>query len=305
MQPGDLSFRLRFIASVIESSDSPSRSRVASALARLLLATSRTLGLTVRDALMAEIVKAVPGEFSMGDYYDTNPGGKGFRDGYVSFGVRPMSWDAELLIGGILVQCTYDPHVFKSEKPDSERPVPPRGLKAPAVPETPAGPWKGHTKGGALVELYVTACYYNKLLGGGCADTHEGEGEGSGGGAISGAVDIGDVDLLIDAQENIVEAQVDSAMIARELKQIIADVLANPPAVAKGKEWEKKHGTPTGSPKALLQHLFKNQRSDVGMSEIESLSRAQAARGVGTYSQLLEKNMDWFRKGGWAVNPKS
>lgn len=277
MTPDKLSFHLRRLASFINSSESPSRSLVISAISRLLLASSRTLGLTVRDALMSEIMKAVPGEFNADDYYDTNPAGKGFRDGYISFGIRPMSWADAGIIGGILIQCTYDPQDFKSEEPEG-------------IPE-----WKGHSGGGGLIELYTTACYYNKLLGGGCADTHSGEGEGSGGGAVSGAKDIGDINILIDAKEKIVETQVESSIISHEIKQIIADILSNPPAIGRGKEWQKKNLVPTGSAKALLQHIMNTGRRDVGKSDIDALSRAQAERGLGTFSQNLEKNMDFFR----------
>lgn len=289
MRPSDLSTRLRSIASAIDSLERPSRSLVASLIASLLLATDRTLGVTVRDAVMSEIVKAVSGEFSDGDFYDTNPGGKGFRGGYISFGIRPASWVADSIIGGILIQCEYDQKGFRSEEPETKS----------------GGPeWKGHSKGGGLVELHVTACYYNKLLGGGCSGVDR-DGEDGESGKESGIIsaDLGEIDILVDAREKVIDVHADSTKIARGLRYIINQVSSNPPAVAKSKEWRKKHETPTTSAKALLQYLVKNQRSDVGMSEIEALTRAQVARGVGLYDQLLEKNLDWFRSRGWPVNP--
>lgn len=298
VSPGELSLGLRRVAAAIERSGSPSRSAVASAVLRLLVATDRSLAESIRDALAEKIRQVVPGEFD-GGLYDTNPGGKGFRKGYISFGLDPTTWETKGIVGGILIQCTFDSSLFRSEAPEPSDPAHAEWLKGP-----------GHSTKGAILELYVTGCYYNKLLGGGCAEEHGGgSGSGSGenlsGGAVSGPADLGDVNVMVDAQEKVLEVTVDAPTMSAELKKIIADIAAAPPAVAQGAGWKKKNLAPTGSPQALQKWLLVNKRTDVGRSELEALSRAMANRGVGPYGMLLEKNTDYFRKGGWAINPKA
>lgn len=285
---------LRSIAAAIDASAAPSRSRTASAIACLLLATDKSLALTVRSSLVDEISSVVPGEFGV-ELYDTNPDGKGFREGYMSFGLDPNSWENDGIIGGILIQCTYNPSMFKSEEPDAKHPSRPG--------------WKGHSQSGGLIQMGVTACYYNKLRGGGCAVGGAGGGaggeEGGSGGAVSGPVSLGPVDVLVDAQEKVVDIQVDAATMSRELKKIIADILANPPDYAQSEDRKRKSKSPTGSPQSLLKWLVANQRKEVNQSELEALARAMSLRSGGSYVQTLEKVTDFFTSRHWAVSPKA
>src|SRR5271166_5674302 len=111
MEPGEIVSHLRAISAAIDEAQEPSRVLVARALLRLLLATDKSLSVTIRDALSNEIHKLVPGEFG-GEFYDTNPGGKGYKKGYVSFGLDPQTWESAGIIGGILFKMNYDPVQF-------------------------------------------------------------------------------------------------------------------------------------------------------------------------------------------------
>src|SRR6202044_1026327 len=72
----------------------------------------------------------------------------GFRPGYVSFGLQPVSWQTEGIIGGILISGSYDASEFSSERQEDS----PKDFK--------------HSKGGAILTVELTASYYNKKAGG-------------------------------------------------------------------------------------------------------------------------------------------
>jgi len=269
--PESLVPELRTLAAKISASKNPGLIYVSSDIFKLLIATDKSLALTIRDSLHAEIEKLIPGEFT--DLYDTNVEGKGFRSGYISFGLQPASWRSEGIIGGILIKGEYDPSLFKSEATEPVQP----GFK--------------HSKGGGMVSLHVTACYYNKTLGGGCSTD-------------LGIEDLGTVDVLIDAQEQIVDLQiVDSAKLSGGIKSLIKEISARPPDYAQSEKRKRKFKSPTGSPKSLLNWLIQNQRSDVSQSELESLARAMSARQERSYESALKDATDFFQKRGWAINP--
>src|SRR5271157_4127302 len=274
MGPGEVVSHLRAIATAIDEAQEPSRVLVARALLRLLLATDRTLSIAIRDAIRDQIVQLVPGEFG-GEYYDTNPQGKGFKRGYVSFGLDPNTWDSSGLIGGILFKLNYDPQQFTSEAPE---------------PNAPDAAGFKHSKGASsLVSLTLECGYYNKLIDGSYSDGRS----------------LGTVDVLLDEKENVKEVEVkDPATMAKGVQSLIQDISSNPPEHAQSAGLKKKHNVPTGSPKSLLKHLTQNQRSDVGQSELNALARATADRTGRGFQIVLDEVTKFFRDRGWAINPK-
>lgn len=273
MGPRELSFRLRHLASIIESRGrGMSRVAAASAVAALLLATDKSLAFAVREALLAELEKIMPGRFEL---YDTNPDGKGYRAGYISFAIGPTDWKQEGIIGGILVQCSYNPKDFRSE-----------------APENPGEDFR-HSKGGGIIELSITGCYYNKLQGGGC-DSEAGV----------GTVPLSGADVYIDAKEKVISIElVDADMTRQGIESIIKEISANPPDYAQSEKRKRRNNVPTGSPQSLQKWLVQQGRSDVGQSELEALARAISQRTGKAYSNALSDVTDYFRSKGWPVNP--
>jgi hypothetical protein len=264
---------LRRISTYISSNPVPDKYKVRSAVLQLLFATDRTLSLTVRDALLREIAKLVPGEFG-GETYDTNPGGKGFRPGYVSFGLDPSTWEEAQIIGGILFRCTYNPAEFRSEEPD------------PKAQER-AG-WKGHSQGGGVVSLKIECGYYNKLVDGSYQSERK----------------LGEARVLVDDQEQTIDVEIpDPATFASGIKDLIQEIKAEPPAIAQSAARKRQLQAPTTSPTALLTWLVKTNQDSVGRSEIEALVRAMAGRTDRTYSNVLEEVTAFFRKRHWPIDP--
>jgi hypothetical protein len=272
MEPDSLSLLLRRLASSVEGG--MSRRAVASAVASLLFATDKSLALSVREALHGEIDKLLPGKFAL---YDTNAEGKGWRPGYVSFGLGPSQWKDEGIVGGILVGAEYDPSSFRSEstgKPDDKF---------------------QHSQGGGIIELQVTGCYYNKLLGGGCDPE-----------TAVGVVGLGGVHVYVDAKESVFQIDiVDPGAMKTGLDSIIKDISSNPPDHAKSEKRKKGEQSPTGSPQSLLKWLGLQQRSDVGKSEIEALARAQSQKTGKGFGNAVADITKFFRDRGWSMNPSA
>lgn len=274
MKPSELSLQLRLIASAIDVAEQPSWRRVANAIAGVLFATDKSLALSVREALHAEIEKLMPGVFAL---YDTNPGGKGYKAGYVSFGLVPAQWKDEGIIGGILIQADYDPKSFRSEAPD------------------PPDEKFEHSKKGGIVELAITGCYYNKLQGGGCDPD-----------VAVGIVGLSGADVYVDAKEKVISIElVDPGMLKDGLASIVKDIAANPPDYAQSEERKRKNDSPTGSPASLLKWLSQNNRSSVGRSEIDALARAQSAKTGKAMGNAKRDIEDFFKKRGWAIDPNA
>lgn len=275
MEPDEVISHLRAIATAIDEAPEPSRVLVARALLRLLLATDRTLSLSIRDAVRDQILQLVPGEFG-GEYYDTNPQGKGFKKGYVSFGLDPNTWDSTGLIGGILFKLNYDPQQFSSEAPE---------------PTAPGAAGFQHSKGsGSLISLTLECGYYNKMIDG----------------SYSHGRPLGAVDVILDEKENIQDIEVKNPTeLSEGIKELIQEISSDPPEHAQSAGLKKKHNVPTGSPKSLLKYLIQNQRSDVGQSEINGLARAMTDRTGRPHQNVLDEVTKFFRDRGWAINPNA
>jgi hypothetical protein len=272
MEPGELASHLRAISAAIDDAQEPSRVLVARAVLRLLLATDKSLALSIRDAVVNEIVKLVPGEFG-GELYDTNPGGKGFKKGYVSFGLDPQTWEGAGIIGGILFKMNYDASQFSSEAPE------------PTAPE--AKDFK-HSKGGGVVQLDVQCGYYNKLIDG----------------SYSLERSLGKIDVLINPQEGVDTIEIkDPGAFASSVQDLIQEISSNPPEHAQSTKLKKKYNAPTGSPQSLLKWLLQNHRTDVTQGELNALAKAMSGKTGRGYQQVLEEVTDFFRKRKWAIKP--
>lgn len=280
--PSAIVQELRDIADRIDRAEMPSRTAVAAAIEDVLasfstegyrdiVASDKSLALAIRDAIHGEIQKLVPGEVT--SLYDTNPDGKGWKPGYVSFGLQPVSWQTEGIIGGILIRCTYDAAEFRSEKLDDG----PKDFK--------------HSKGGAALSVSLSASYYNKKAGG-SVETQ------------STTADLGTATLAIEADESISEVDLDAGQVSSGVKSVMQDILSHPPDYAQSAKRKQKHVAPTGSPGSFVKWLLQNNRSDVGKSEVDALVRAMAERGTAA-GTAREKVMDALRHARIPMNPNA
>lgn len=272
MEPSELSARLRQIASYVDTSRRPSLRFVRSTLAAAVLATDRSLSEAVGKALAAKVAQLMPEEFN-GETYDTADKGKGFKDGYVSFAMDPNTWESAGIIGGILFMCRYNPADFKSEAPEGEG----------------ADAWQGHSKGEAVVTLTMTAGYYNKTLGGG----------------VDGSTPLGTCTVMLDAKEQVVEADIDdTTQFEKGVTELIRRINESPPDEAVSASRRRKSMPPTTSEKTLIQWLTKQNRTDVKRTEINDLVRSMSKRTGEPAGQVLERVNGFFKKRGWPVDEK-
>lgn len=236
--------------------------RIAARVAVTREATDRSFAESIRNVLVAEIHKQLPGKFDP-ELYDTNPQGKGYAAGYISFALKPSDWKAADLIGGILFRCIYDTEDFRSEKPEGD------------------ASWMGHSKGKNFVEIPVEAGYYNKRLGGG----------------LTNPTYLGDIEVLVMEDESTKVSSIDN--MAREIESIIAGVIADPPAAAIKPKKMKPSAPPTSSPQAMLKWLNEQNRNVVMQSEIDLMARQKNPEAPGTAKLELER---WFQSRGISVD---
>ena len=225
--------------------------RIAARIASNREATDRSFAESIRNLLVEEIHRQMPNVFEI-DLYDTNPRGKGFAAGYVSFGLRPMAWMDADLIGGILVKGNYDEKNFRSEKPEDQ-------------PE-----WAGHSKGHSYVTVSVQGGYYNKLRDGGVKNPRE----------------IGELNVLVAKDESLELVDVDNMVSA--FQDIIKSVVSNPPEEALSAARKRL----PGNPKAMIRWLSEQGRNSIKQSEIDYLAKKisdEQGRAQGTVRAELEK----------------
>lgn len=276
MNPSELSSFLRQIATKIDNSQKPSVSRVASdikkAIAALTVqASAQTVSVTVRDALKEQIHALLPSVFT--DSYDTNPNGKGYSPGLISFGLQPVGWQSEGIIGGILVKLRFNPADFASESG-------PEGASADFV----------HSKGSITASMTITGGYYNKKSGGSVAEQ-----------GVS--ADLGTITVALKPNETIDDLIIDDpGLMVAGFKSIIKEIGSNPPDYAQSEGYKRKQNSPTTSPLSLLKWLSQNQRSDVGQSEIDALANAMSKRQESAIGPTKQNVVDFFRKRGWSIN---
>jgi hypothetical protein len=111
---------------------------------------------------------------------------------------------------------------------------------------------------------------------------------------------------MLNEKEGVESVEIkDPAAFSKGIQDLIQEIASNPPDYAQSEKRKKKHKSPTGSPQSLLNWLGQQQRSDVGKSELESLSRAMAERKGQAFQNVLEDVSKFFRQRGWAINPNT
>ena len=241
------------------------------AAVRVLLATDRSLAESIREALLPKILNRFPSGYFEDKLYDTNEGGKGFRPGYVSFGLRPMAWSDKGLIGGILVRGEYPAQTVQSRAPE------------PGTPE-----WKGWAdaggnptlKGGEAAVVDLEAGYYNKKSGG----------------SFSREEGLGQATFTIDEVEAVQELELsDPDGMKAAIENIVGDVLRSPPveAVSKSKAVQRQK-SPYSSLKKFLQYLSDEGRTVFYDKEVKALSQFTGKGG--------REITDWLRKRGLSLD---
>ena len=273
MNPEQLAEYLRHVANGIDLSAKPSISKLKADLKYAIVATDKSIALEIRDAIVQQIISILPAEFE-GNLFDTNPEGKGFRAGYVSFGLDPISWDSIGIIGGILFKGTYDPKEFKSESPQSSG--------------YPTKPFK-HSKGGGIFDVEIEAGYNNKKVDGSYQKER----------FLSSFV------ISVDDQEKITEIEVvDPQSVKSGIQDLIKDILSNPPEAAQSASLKRKNLPPTASPKTLQRWLNQQERGEVFLSELTALSRSISDRLERPFGQVLEEMKMYFRRSGFPIDEK-
>lgn len=215
---------------------------------RVVIATDRSLAEAVRERLLPEILKLFPSGYFQDKLYDTGEAGKGFRPGYISFGLRPEAWTAKQLIGGILVRGTYDSKNVRSRSPEPNTPEYKEWEKAGGNPEL---------KGGAAETVKLEAGYYNKIKGG----------------SYDRSRSLGEIAFTIDELEHIDELELtDTGAVKSGLESLVQNVLDDPPeaAISAGAARSK---SPYTSLKKFLHYLSDEGRRGFRMEEIEALSQ--------------------------------
>lgn len=238
---------------------------------RVLLATDRSLAESIREQLLSKILSKFPSGYFEDKLYDTHEGGKGFRPGYVSFGLRPAAWSDKGLIGGVLVRGTYPSQTVRSQSPD------------PGTPEWKAWAEAGGNpalKGGEAEVIDLEAGYYNKKSGG----------------SFSMEESLGQATFLIDEMEVIHDLQLsDPDGMKAAVDAIVDDVLRSPPeeAVSKSKSVQRQK-SPYSSLKKFLQYLSDEGRTVFYGNEVEALSQSTGKGG--------REIVDWLRKRGLSLD---
>lgn len=250
-----------------------------------ITSTDRTLSILIRDICIPDLAALVPSEFSGGSsqLYDTNPKGKGFDSGYVSFALKANSLINNYLIGGILFKLKYDINQYRSETPTNG--VFPQGQK--------------HSKGTQLVIFNVEAGYYNKLAEGG----------------YSLQQNLGEYTIEFDDQEQITSSTfIDTAKATKGINNIINIIMANPPVSAQSSRWrainQPSVTMPTTSLRAFHKWLLtqKNQHdpatqlAEIYGSQINNLAQALSAGSGNSFQTELAKVTNYFQSRGWTID---
>lgn len=237
---------------------------------RVLLATDRSLAESIREEMLPKILALFPSGYFEDKLYDTGESGKGFRPGYVSFGLKPMAWSDKGLIGGILVRGTYPSQTVKSQAPEPNTPEWKKWKDAGGNPSL---------EGGEAEVVELRAGYYNKTKGG----------------SFSRDQDLGQATFTIDQFEEIQDFELaDPDGLRAAVTEVVDDVLRDPPeeAVSKSKRVQRQK-SPYSSLKKFLHHLMDEGRNTFRMDEVRAL--------VQFTGKSEREIMEWLRKRNLSV----
>lgn len=236
----------------------------------IVISTDRSLAESIREEFLSQFLSIFPTGYFDDKLYDTGEGGKGYRPGYVSFGLKPTIWYDKGLIGGILISGTYPSKTIYSESPE---------------PDTTE--WKEWEKaggsstleGGEIGVISLQAAYYNKKEGG----------------ESSRKQNLGKATFIIDNLEHIEEIEIDSVNIVKSgIEFLVDDVLRNPPdnAISKSKKVQRQQ-TPYSSIRKFVDYLSSEGRNTFRKNEISEVSKY-------TGKPILEIK-EWLRKRGFSL----
>ena len=277
-ETNEFAAKLQTIADDINGFVDPGLSLTAGNISKLAKALrvsdAKSLARNIRKELWEQIMALVPPEkwdMSAGDwsgFFDTNPVGKGSRDGYVSFGARPMVWADAALIGGISFRFQY-----------SAKGIAPK----PGTPERQK--WEEDGDLGIknpIVEVGdLTGGYYNKQLDGGI-ESFSGKSMGH---------TFGRALFEVDANENVLSwIWEDPSSTRAAIESVIDDILAHPPigAYSKNKKLLRRRNNYT-SLKKFLGHLVFTRRNNVYLDEVKLVAQAMGTVPNTVISILKQK----------------
>lgn len=257
MGPDALSQEIRSLAYRINGSDKPSFSAVSSDLTRIIrLADSQSLARNVRTVLWERLLGLFSSEtwdLSAGPekdgLFDTNERGKGFKEGFVSFGAKPMVWTNAALIGGVLFHFSYSPKSIRSTSPVEGTPEYEKWTKGGGNPKLSGVVESGKLSGG----------YYNKLRDG-CLDEQ----------------DFGTVTFMMDEYEQVADFEWDDpASVKASIQGVIDNILHHPPidAYSKNKQRQQKLN-PYSSIQKFKNFLVKSRRDTFYTDEVRLVAQA-------------------------------
>lgn len=269
MEHNKVSEYLMHVAFGLEVVPAPSITDLKSNLLRVLVATDRSLSVTIRDVIVNKIVELMPGEFT-DDRYDTNVRGKGFRPGYISFGLDPMTWDDSGIIGGILFKGTYDPNSFRSEAPDVQDEI----------------SNFNHSKGGGVFDIKLEAGYYNKRSEGSYQNNRF----------------LSTITVMVDAKENIIDIEISNpSSLISSIKDLIQDVSSNTPDIAKSEKLKRKESGSKVTFQSFLKMLKDAGRKSIFRSEILKLSEMVAKRLDRAQGTIVGEAEKFYRDRGFSI----
>lgn len=244
---------------------------------RYLIATDRSLGVDIRNNLIKEIHDAAsPGALESG-WHDTSEKGKGFRPGYVSFGLRPAAWVG--LIGTLLITGEYK-NKIKTKSPDPTSPEFKDFVKRGGNPDA----------AGFIIGMQLYADYYHKR-GGGRKKKEEGEEEEEGSAApVDFKTDLGEALVELNNLEQVVDITlVDPDKTRKGIDDIINAVKTNPPKKAKSKsKTVRRQLSPFGSIRRFIDYLDEVGRNQFYKDELEAVGQFTGI-ALHTIRQRLER----------------
>lgn len=234
---------------------------------KVMFATDRSMALTLREKMIDEITAALPPGYMESKLYDTKESGKGYSDGYVSFGLRPHELNKHGLIGGILISGVFDTKQVRSTSPERE------DSKWKAWQDAGGNP----SIAGVTTTMTIYASYYHKKKGGGIDE-------------ILRTYRAGSAKFAFDQFENLLFFELaDPGLTASAITSLVNSVVRDPPegSVSKSKTVQRKV-SPFSSKKKALEYL-----NAAGINTITKDQVMEISRWTG---ELPLKIIEWFRK---------
>jgi hypothetical protein len=295
VDPSSAAQQLRDIADRIDNSSAPSLMLVTGSLARLARrirqADANSLAKSIQERIWQELISLMPdgtwdfsvGRGSSGGLYDTSWSGKGWRDGYVSFGAKPAAWSNAALIGGILFRFRYQ----------SEGVIPAKG-----TPEH--SQWLQNRdlgfEGNVAENGVLSGGYYNHQPGG-TVDTFSAGSSPSGSTGLPKLQDtwFGDAVFEVARDESVLSWNwSDPSGTRRSIQEVIDSIAAHPPvgAMSKNKQTLLKMN-PYTSVRKFVNQLVKERRNQFYTDEAAMVAQAEGTVVNSVVESLKKKGFEY------------